>query len=119
MKSPCDGMTSTQSLMVPGMDPLIDVALTRGEVADISQAQNRLRGRELDQVVADKGYDSDELVEFMRGPGAKAVIRPHRIAARHHQLAERCASIVTLGASFGWLSTERRMSTGPSVWAQA
>ena len=87
--------------------------------------------------MADKGYDSDELVRFIRNADAKAVIPPRsnrahprrwdrqaykdrniierffcrlkqfrRIATRYDQLAERFASIVTLGASFVWLSTE-------------
>lgn len=119
------------------MGQLIGFALTGGEVADITQAQSLLRGRDLDEVVADKGYDADELVQFIRNAGAKAVIPPRRnrlqqrrwdrqaykdrnlierffcrlkqfrrIATRYDKLAERYASIVTVGASFVWLSTQ-------------
>lgn len=119
------------------MGQLIGFALTGGEVADITQAQNLLRGRDFKEAVADKGYDSDELVQFIRDEGAKAVIPPRsnrlykrrwnkqaykdrniierffcrlkqfrRIATRYDKLAERYASMVTVGASFVWLSTE-------------
>ena len=35
-----------------------------------------MRGREFEEAVADKGYDSDELVQYIRDEGAKAVIPP-------------------------------------------
>jgi transposase len=123
--------------LVQGMGQLIGFALTGGEAADITQAQSLLCGRDLEEVVADQGYDSDELVQFIRNAGAKAVIPPRsnrlhqrrwdrqvykdrnlierffcrlkqfrRIATRYDKLAQRYASIVTLGASFVWLSTE-------------
>jgi transposase len=123
--------------LVQGMGQLIGFALTGGEMADITEAQGLLCGLEPDEVVADKGYDSDELVQFIRDAGAKAVIPPRRnrlhkrrwdrqiykdrniierffcrlkqfrrIATRYDKLAERYASIVTLGASFVWLTTE-------------
>jgi transposase len=122
---------------VQGMGQLIGFALTGGEIADITEAQGLLVGLEPAEVVADKGYDSDELVQSIRDAGAKAVIPPRRnrlqkrrwdrqiyrdrniierffcrlkqfrrIATRYDKLAERYASIVTLGASFVWLATE-------------
>jgi transposase len=131
------GLSTKIHALVQGMGQLIGFALTGGEAADITQAQSLLCGRDLEEVVADKGYDSDELVQFIRNAGAKAVIPPRsnrlhkrrwdrqaykdrnlierffcrlkqfrRIATRYDKLAERYASIVTLGASFVWLSTE-------------
>lgn len=119
------------------MGQLIGFAITGGEMADISEAQGLLCGLEPEEVVADKGYDSDELVQSIRDAGAKAVIPPRRnrrhkrrwdrqiykdrniierffcrlkqfrrIATRYDKLAERYASIVTVGASFVWLTTE-------------
>jgi len=58
------------------MGQLIGFALTGGEVADISEAKNLLAGRDVQQVVADKGYDSDDLVQFIREGDAEAVIPP-------------------------------------------
>ena len=58
------------------MGQLIGFALTGGEVADITQAKNLLCGRDVQQVVADKGYDSDELVRFVHEGDAEAVIPP-------------------------------------------
>lgn len=58
------------------MGQLIGFALTGGEVADITQAKALLACRDFDQVVADKGYDSDALVEFIREGDAQAVIPP-------------------------------------------
>lgn len=58
------------------MGQLIGFALTGGEVADITQAKNLLCGRDMQQVVADKGYDSDELVQFVHEGDAEAVIPP-------------------------------------------
>lgn len=130
-------MSTKIHALVQGMGQLIGFALTGGEIADITEAQALLCGLEPDEVVADKGYDSDQLVQFIRDAGAKAVIPPRRnrlhkrrwdrqiykdrniierffcrlkqfrrIATRYDKLAERYASIVTLGASFVWLSTE-------------
>lgn len=130
-------MSTKIHALVQGMGQLIGFALTGGEVADITQAQSLLSGRDFKEAVADKGYDSDELVQFIRDQGAKAVIPPRRnrlhqrrwdrqaykdrniierffcrlkqfrrIATRYEKLAERYASIVTVGASFVWLNTE-------------
>lgn len=67
------------------MGQLIGFALTGGEAADITQAQSLLHGRDFDEVVADNGYDSDELVQFIRNEGAAAVIPPrsNRLHPRH------------------------------------
>ena len=48
------------------MGQLIRFAITGGEVADITQAKALLVGSAADTVVADKGYDSDQLVDFIR-----------------------------------------------------
>jgi transposase len=60
------------------MGQLMRFAITGGEVADITQAQGLLADASPDTVVADKGYDSDELVTFIRQKRAKAVIPPRR-----------------------------------------
>lgn len=72
------GLTSKIHALVEGMGQLMRFAITGGEVADITQAQGLLADASPDIVVADKGYDSDELVSFIREKQAKAVIPPRR-----------------------------------------
>ena len=53
--------------------------LTRAEPADISQVSELLdRVNQPDAMIADKGYDSDALVEDIECTGALAVIPPRR-----------------------------------------
>lgn len=72
------------------MGQLIGFALTGGEVADITQAQSLLSSRDFKEAVADKGYDPDELVRFIRNAGAKAVIPP-RLNCVHKRRWDRQA----------------------------
>lgn len=60
------------------MGQLMRFAITGGEIADITQAQTLLADTYPKAVVADKGYDSDELVDFIGERKAKAVIAPRR-----------------------------------------
>jgi transposase len=50
--------------------------LTGGQGADITQAKPLLEGVSFEKVLADKGYDSDELVQAIQDRGAEAVIPP-------------------------------------------
>ena len=52
--------------------------LTSGEVADVTQAQLLLVDLKADAVLADKGYDTDALIERIQASGAIAVIPPRR-----------------------------------------
>ncbi len=68
--------------------------LTEGQINDITQAEALLHGIEPDAVVADKGYDSDALVQSISDTGAQAVIPPrsHRKTPREydvHQYKDR------------------------------
>ena len=72
------GLSTKIHALVQGMGQLIGFALTGGEMADISKAQGLLCGLQPKEVVADKGYDPDEPVQFIRDAGAKAVIPPRR-----------------------------------------
>ena len=51
-------------------------ALTSGHRADVSQAIPLLSGIEAGAVVADKGYESNRVLAFIRDQGAEAVIPP-------------------------------------------
>lgn len=50
--------------------------LTGGEASDFTQAIPLLAGIDAEGVIADKGYDSDEILEFAKAKGARAVIPP-------------------------------------------
>ena len=82
------------------MGQLDRFVLTGGEVGDVTQAKTLLLGIDTHAVVADKGYDSDALVQFIREGEAKAVIPPRcnrlqkrRVDRRRYRarnLIERC-----------------------------
>ena len=50
--------------------------VTGGQVADVTQGEALIEGHEAGHVIADKGYDSDKLVEAIEAGGAEAVIPP-------------------------------------------
>ena len=51
-------------------------SLTGGQRADVSQAIPLLSGIESGAVIADKGYESNLVLAFIRDQGAEAVIPP-------------------------------------------
>jgi transposase len=54
----------------------VDFVVTAGQVNDCTQAIALLGGRQAEAVLADKGYDSNAIVEHIRAMGAVAVIPP-------------------------------------------
>ena len=58
--------------------------LTPGQTQDITQAAPVLEGLAAEQVIADKGYDGDKVLQTIRDQGAQAVIPPqsHRNVQR-------------------------------------
>jgi transposase len=54
----------------------VAVSLTPGQAADITQAEPLLDRVRPDALLADKGYDSDALVETLEGRGITPVIPP-------------------------------------------
>jgi transposase len=56
----------------------VAVTLTPGQAADVRQAEELLGGLPAEVVIADKGYDSDQLVAAIEAAGAEAVIPPRR-----------------------------------------
>ena len=48
--------------------------LTAGQSSDAPQAIPLLQGFDLEQVLADRGYDSDSIVEFVEAQGGEAII---------------------------------------------
>jgi transposase len=70
------------------MGQLSGFTLTGGEVHDVTEAQGLLLGIEAEAVIADKAFDSNELIDFIRAGGAKAVI-PARSNRRHKRRLDR------------------------------
>jgi transposase len=64
----------------------IKLVLSGGNRHDVTQADELLEGLETERVIADKGYDSDEVVSSIQAKGAEAVIPPrtNRIEARQY-----------------------------------
>lgn len=52
--------------------------LTGGQVAEVTQGSAQIEAIPTDVVIADKGYDSDSLVETIEATGAQAIIPPRR-----------------------------------------
>ena len=50
--------------------------LTAGQVADITQGAALIEAIPTEAVIADKGYDSDALVQIIEAAGAQAIIPP-------------------------------------------
>ena len=52
--------------------------LTPGQTHDITQAAPLLKGLAAEQVIADKGYDGDQVLQMIDDQGGQAVIPPRR-----------------------------------------
>ena len=86
-------------MSVSGLGLPVKLHLTPGQQADVSHAAVLLEGYKPKAVIADKGYDSDALVQRIEARGAEAVIPPraNRTQARaydkqlykHRNLVER------------------------------
>lgn len=46
-------------------------------MADVTQAAALIEHFEAGAIIVDKGYDSDSMVQRMKGTGAQAIIPPH------------------------------------------
>ena len=66
--------------------------LTPGNAADCTQAELLLKDIATENVLADKGYDSESIVNFIEASGAKVVIPPkaNRIIQRLCDFALYC-----------------------------
>jgi IS5 family transposase len=67
-----------RSILVDATGMPVRVLVTAGTVADCTVAPELLNGFTAEAVIADKGYDSQEIVEFIKHSGAEAVISPRR-----------------------------------------
>ena len=83
-------MSTKIHALVEGVGQLNRFILTGGETHDVTQAQALLEGIEPEVVIADKGFDSDELIAHIRARGAKAVIPPRSNRLRRRRLDRKC-----------------------------
>lgn len=56
----------------------LDFILPSGEVADCTQAISFLKNQKYEANIADKGYDSDSIVEYAISKGAMVIIPPKK-----------------------------------------
>jgi transposase len=63
-------------MAVDGRGQPLRFILTGGQAGDAPQAEQLLNGTKATHVIADKGYDSDRVLGFVRAQGATAVIPP-------------------------------------------
>lgn len=56
----------------------VRMLLTAGHASEYGQANALIEGFNVDYVLADKGYDSDQFITLLEQTGAKAVIPPRR-----------------------------------------
>jgi len=61
-----------------GLGNPVKFVLTPGQTNDITQAIPLLEGVAAEQVIADKGYDGQKVIEFVESQGSHVVILPRK-----------------------------------------
>ena len=59
------GLTTKLNCLADGTGRLVKIQLTGGHMADCRVAEMLLKGQKAEAVLADKGYDSDAIVDFI------------------------------------------------------
>jgi putative transposase len=72
------GFGTKLHVAVDGLGNPVEFLLTGGQEADITQAEGLIKGHDAGAVIADKGYDSDKLVQKIEKQGAETVIPPKK-----------------------------------------
>jgi transposase len=90
----------------------IRFSVTGGQAHDAPQAIPLLTGIKAEGVIGDKGYDSDQILNFIQGQGAIAVIPPksNRKAPREYD-REMCKQRNLIERTFNKLKHWRRIAT--------
>ncbi|MBD5646561.1 MAG: IS5 family transposase, partial [Desulfovibrio sp.] len=76
------GLNSKIHLAVDAHGMPVRMFITAGPVADCSQACKLIEGIDAEYLLADKGYDSDGLVESLQQAGVNPVIPPRKSRKR-------------------------------------
>ena len=78
------GLSTKIHAAVDALGNPVRFILTQGQSSEYDQAESLIEGFKADFVLADRGYDSNRLIELIRASGATAVI-----PARKNRLEER------------------------------
>jgi len=70
------GFSTKIHVLVDALGNPLDFVLTGGQVPDVTQAGTLLEGREADNAIMDKAYDSNDVLNQLDKQGIKAVIPP-------------------------------------------
>ena len=70
------GLSTKIHMLADAAGQPVRFILTGGQAADSPKGIPLLTGIDAARVIADKGYDSDEILAYVRGQGAAAVIPP-------------------------------------------
>ena len=76
------GLSTKISIAVDALGNPVRFILTAGQVADICQAEGLIEGFSFENLLADKGYDSDRFRASIADAGAEAVIPSNRSRSR-------------------------------------
>ncbi|ADV00732.1 transposase IS4 family protein [Alicycliphilus sp. B1] len=104
-------MSTKIHLANDGQGRPLRLILTPGQVNDITQAPELLRGFAPTHVLADKGYDSRALVAQIEACGAQAVIPPRSCQQARPFDAKLYRARNAIERCFGRLKQYRRIAT--------
>jgi putative transposase len=76
-------------LAVDAQGQPLELCLGPGEEHDVTRAEELLGKYQPEAVIADKGYDSDELIDGIRRRGAKPIIPPRSNRRRRRRFDKR------------------------------
>jgi transposase len=87
-------MTSKIHAVTDGLGRCTNFLLTEGQVHESTQIKALLQGKEIENIIGDKAYDSNEIRAFIAAMGSNAVIpcnasRKTDIEYDHHIYKER------------------------------
>jgi transposase len=68
------GFSTKIHIAVDALGNPVELILTAGQEADVTQAEAMIEARDADAYIADKAYDSDAVVRKIQEQGAEAVI---------------------------------------------
>ncbi len=71
-----DGLGTKIHAVCDGLGNTVPFLLTPDQTNDVTQSESLLEGLAADHVIADKGCDSDQVLQTIKKLGAKAVIPP-------------------------------------------
>jgi putative transposase len=70
------GFSTKLHVLVNGLGLPVELKVTPGQVADITEAESLLAGQDFDVAIGDKGFDIKKLVDYIKRRGEEAVIPP-------------------------------------------